>query len=204
MISMRVIADHIRTLTFAIADGATPSNEGRGYVLRRLLRRAARYARKINLKEPFLYKLVQVVVDNFSHVFPEILSNKSNIEKIIKAEEESFNATLDRGIDLFYDIVYTLFSKIQQDPKTNHIISGDDVFKLYDTFGFPVDLTNVMAREQGFAIDEQRFSELMDEQKDRARKSTKDKMGTVSVTIDKLDDFNLSSSAQTEFLVTMN
>jgi alanyl-tRNA synthetase len=193
MISMRVIADHIRTLTFAIGDGATPGNEGRGYVLRRLLRRAARYARKINLKEPFLYKLVQVVVDNFNHVFPEILLNKFNIEKIIKAEEESFNSTLDRGIELFDVLVKKLTAMNEK------VIQGDDVFKLYDTFGFPVDLTAVMAREQGFAIDEQRFSELMDEQKERARKSTKDKMGTVSVIIDKLDDFNLSSTAKTEF-----
>lgn len=193
MISMRVIADHIRTLTFAIGDGATPGNEGRGYVLRRLLRRAARYARKINLKEPFLYKLVQVVVDNFSHVFPETKSNQSNIEKIIKAEEESFNSTLDRGIELFDVLVKKL------NAKNEKVIPGDDVFKLYDTFGFPVDLTAVMAREQDFSIDEQRFNELMDEQKERARKSTKDKTGAVSVTIDKLDDFNLSASAPTEF-----
>ncbi|MHB9040799.1 MAG: alanine--tRNA ligase [Melioribacteraceae bacterium] len=192
-ISMRVIADHIRTLTFAIGDGATPGNEGRGYVLRRLLRRAARYGRKINLKEPFLYKLVKVVVDNFSHVFPEIKSNQSNIEKIIKAEEESFNATLDRGIELFDVLVKKM------NAKNEKIISGNDVFKLYDTYGFPVDLTAVMAREQGFAIDETRFNELMDEQKERARKSTKDKLGVVTVTIDKLDDFNLLSTAPTEF-----
>ncbi|MHB8905105.1 MAG: alanine--tRNA ligase [Melioribacteraceae bacterium] len=192
-ISMRVIADHIRTLTFAIGDGATPGNEGRGYVLRRLLRRAARYGRKINLKEPFLYKLVKVVVDNFSHVFPEIKSNQSNIEKIIKAEEESFNATLDRGIELFDVLVKKM------NAKNEKIISGNDVFKLYDTYGFPVDLTAVMAREQGFTIDETRFNELMDEQKERARKSTKDKLGVVTVTIDKLDDFNLLSTAPTEF-----
>ncbi len=192
-ISMRVIADHIRTLTFAIGDGATPGNEGRGYVLRRLLRRAARYGRKINLKEPFLYKLVHVVVDNFSHVFPEILSNKSNIEKIIKAEEESFNATLDRGIELFDVLVKKM------NAKNEKIISGNDVFKLYDTYGFPVDLTAVMAREQSFSIDERHFNKLMDEQKERARKSTKDKLGVVTVTIDKLDDFNLLSTAPTEF-----
>jgi len=175
MIAMRVIADHIRTLTFAIADGATPSNEGRGYVLRRLLRRAARYGRKINLKEPFLYKLVQVVVDDFGSVFPELKSNRLNIEKIIKAEEESFNATLDRGLDLFDVLVRKLKS---ENVKS---IPGDEVFKLYDTYGFPVDLTNVMAREQGFSIDEVRFNELMDEQKERARKSTKEKMATLEM-----------------------
>ncbi len=192
-IAMRVIADHIRTLTFAIADGATPGNEGRGYVLRRLLRRAARYGRKINLKEPFLYKLVEVVVENFSHVFPEVKTNKGNVEKIIKAEEESFNATLDRGIDLFDSLIGKLKN---EKAKT---IPGEDVFKLYDTFGFPVDLTNVMAREQDFEIDEIRFNELMNEQKERARKSTKDKMAGANIVVDKLDDFNLTSSAPTEF-----
>lgn len=192
-IAMRVIADHIRTLTFAIADGATPGNEGRGYVLRRLLRRAARYARKINLKEPFIYKLVKVVVENFSHVFPEIKTNQSNIEKIIKAEEESFNATLDRGIDLFDLLINKLKSNGEK------IIPGEDVFKLYDTYGFPVDLTNVMAQEQGFAIDEKRFNELMNEQKERARKSTKDKLTVANVVIDKLDDFNISSDEATIF-----
>ncbi|MCX6765334.1 MAG: alanine--tRNA ligase-related protein, partial [Candidatus Nealsonbacteria bacterium] len=104
--------------------------------------RAARYGRKINLKDPFLYKLVLIVVNNFSNVFPEIKTNQPNIEKIIKAEEESFNATLDRGIDLFEVLAKKLKDTNQK------IIPGDDVFKLYDTFGFPVDLTAVMAREK--------------------------------------------------------
>ncbi len=164
-VAMRVIADHIRTLTFAIADGAMPGNEGRGYVLRRLLRRAARYGRKINLKEPFLYKLVSVVVENFSQVFPEIKSNQAQIEKIIKAEEESFNATLDRGIELFDQLVKKL------NALNEKVISGADVFKLYDTYGFPVDLTAVMAREQGFPIDEKLFNELMNKQKEKSRSS---------------------------------
>ncbi len=192
MIPMRVIADHVRTLTFAIADGATPGNEGRGYVLRRILRRAARYGRKINLTEPFLYKLVAVVVENFSHVFPEIQTGKSNIEKIIKAEEENFNATLDRGIELFDALIKKLNAKKEK------TIPGDDVFKLYDTYGFPVDLTAVMAREQGFTIEETRFFELMNEQKERARKSTKDKLASINVIIDKFD-FNLISTSPTEF-----
>ncbi len=192
-VAMRVIADHIRTLTFAIADGATPGNEGRGYVLRRLLRRAARYARKLNLKEPFLYKLVSVVVENFSQVFPEITSNQSQIEKIIKAEEESFNATLDRGIELFDQLIKKL------NVQNEKVISGADVFKLYDTYGFPVDLTNVMAREQGLTIDEARFNELMNEQKERARKSTKEKHSAVTLIIDKLNDFNLSLTSPTIF-----
>lgn len=192
-VSMRVITDHIRTLTFAIGDGATPGNEGRGYVLRRLLRRASRYGRKLDLKEPFLYKLVDVVVKNFSHVFPEIKTNQTQIEKIIKAEEESFNATLDRGIELFDSLTKKL------NANNEKIISGENVFKLYDTYGFPVDLTAVMARENGFTIDENRFNELMNEQKDRARKSTKEKIGKVTSSISNLDDFNLSNNNPTIF-----
>lgn len=192
-IAMRVIADHIRTLTVAITDGATPGNEGRGYVLRRILRRAARYGRKLDLNEPFLYKLVDVVVKNMSGIFPELKQNQKTVEKIIKAEEESFNATLDRGIDLFDKIVETLESQKEK------IISGDDVFKLYDTFGFPVDLTAVMAKEKGFAIDEKRFNELMNEQKDRARKSTKSKIAGTNVVENFLELINLENINKTEF-----
>lgn len=187
-IAMRVIADHARTLTVAIADGAVPGNEGRSYVLRRILRRASRYGRKLNLKEPFIYKIVEVVASAMGSVFPEIVSNKENIEKIIKAEEESFNATLDRGIELFENIISKNSSKV---------ISGDDVFKLYDTFGFPVDLTNVMAKEKGFSIDENRFNELMNEQRERARKATKDKISSANLTANLGD---LSSLDKTEFL----
>ncbi|MCX7798124.1 MAG: alanine--tRNA ligase [Melioribacter sp.] len=192
-VAMRVIADHIRTLTFAIADGAIPSNDGRGYVLRRILRRASRYGRKINLKEPFLYKLVDSVVKNFSNVFPEIKENQTKIEKIIKAEEESFNVTLDRGIELFENLV----AKLKE--KNEKIIPGEEVFKLYDTYGFPVDLTNVMARESGFRIDEARFNQLMEEQKERARKSTKEKLATLNVIINSTDDFDKISDNPTEF-----
>ncbi len=187
-IAMRVIADHARTLTIAIADGAVPGNEGRSYVLRRILRRASRYGRKLDLKDPFIYKLVDVVVATMGNVFPELISNKDNVKKIIKAEEESFNATLDRGIDLFENIVSKTESKI---------ISGDDVFKLYDTFGFPVDLTAVMAKEKGFSIDENRFNELMNEQRERARKATKDKISTVNISASLGDTSEISS---TEFL----
>lgn len=180
-IAMRVIADHVRTLTFAIADGAVPGNEGRSYVLRRILRRASRYGRNLNLKEPFIYKLVNVLVSSMSDVFPEIEANKLNIERIIKAEEESFNATLDRGLDLFAEI-----SKSIIDKKLS-VIPGEDVFKLYDTFGFPIDLTNILAQEKGLKIDEVKFNQLMNEQKDRARKSTKDKVAAVSL-LDSLSD----------------
>src|SRR3989339_1383254 len=146
-VAMRVIADHIRTLTFAIADGAVPGNDGRGYVLRRILRRASRYGRKLNMKEPFLFSLVDVLVETMSDVFPEIKEKQEYIKKIIKSEEESFNRTLDRGIELFETIVNELKAKNET------VIRGEDAFKLYDTFGFPVDLTNVMAREIVFSVD---------------------------------------------------
>jgi alanyl-tRNA synthetase len=190
VVSMRVIADHIRTLTFAIADGATPGNEGRGYVLRRILRRAARFGRKLNLNEPFMFKLVDVLTETMGDVFPEIIANKENVIKIIKAEEESFNRTLDRGIELFETI----------SAKTKKQISGDDVFKLYDTFGFPVDLTNIMAEEKGLTIDEARFNELMDEQKERARNSTKNKIAEAGIVVESLDGFEGDISQATEFV----
>lgn len=192
-IPMRVIADHIRALTFAIADGAVPGNDGRGYVLRRILRRAARYGRKINLKEPFLYKLVDVLSETMGDVFPEAIEKKDYVKKVIKAEEESFNATLDRGIELFDEVVKKL------NKQKIKVIPGGDVFKLYDTFGFPVDLTNVMAREIDFAIDEDGFNKLMNEQKERGREASKDKFASVNVTINDLSGFDLSNSNPTIF-----
>ncbi len=192
-IPMRVIADHIRALTFAIADGAVPGNDGRGYVLRRILRRAARYGRKINLNEPFLYKFVDILVKTMGDVFPEIVEKKDYVQKIIKAEEESFNATLDRGIELFDEVVKKL---IKQKIK---VVPGEDVFKLYDTFGFPVDLTNVMAREIDFAIDEDGFNKLMSAQKERGREASKDKFASVNVTLNDLSGFNLIDSLPTIF-----
>ena len=192
-IPMRVIADHIRALTFAIADGAVPGNDGRGYVLRRILRRAARYGRKINLKDPFLYKLVDVLVETMGDVFPEVVEKKDYVKKIIKAEEDSFNATLDRGIELFNEIVHKL------NKQKIKVIPGEDVFKLYDTFGFPVDLTNVMAREINFGIDEDGFNKLMNEQKVRGREASKDKFASISVTLNDLSGFNLVDSNPTIF-----
>ncbi len=192
-IPMRVIADHIRALTFAIADGAVPGNEGRGYVLRRILRRAARYGRKINLSEPFLYKLVDVLVQTMGDVFPEIKEKQEYVKKVIKGEEESFNATLDRGIELFEEIIEKL------NKKKEKLIPGEDVFKLYDTFGFPVDLTNIMAIEKGFSIDEVRFNELMNQQKDRAREASKEKFASVNISIDDTKGFQFLNNDPTEF-----
>ncbi len=192
-IPMRVIADHIRALTFAIADGAVPGNDGRGYVLRRILRRAARYGRKINLKDPFLYKLVDILTETMGDVFPEVEEKKDYVKKIIKAEEDSFNTTLDRGIELFNEIINRL------NTQKIKIIPGEDVFKLYDTFGFPVDLTNVMAKEINFGIDEDEFNKLMNEQKSRGRESSKDKFAAVNITLNDLSGFDLLDSKPTVF-----
>ncbi len=160
-----VIADHIRMLTFSIGDGGLPSNEGRGYVIRRILRRASRYARKLNLSEPVLYKLVPSVIDILGEAFPEIRERKDFIQKVIKSEEESFNKTLDRGLELFAQLSGKLL-------KENHsVIPGKEVFKLYDTFGFPPDLTRVLAEEKGMEIDEDGFTEEMNRQKQKARKA---------------------------------
>lgn len=193
VVAIQVIADHIRTLTFAIADGATPGNEGRGYVLRRILRRAARFGRKLNLNKPFLFELVDVLTETMGGVFPEIVKNKNNIIKIVKAEEESFNRTLDRGIELFEQVANK--AKVKNTTQ----IKGDDVFKLYDTFGFPVDLTSIMAEEKGLTIDETRFDKLMQEQKERARNSTKNKIESASVKVESLDDFDGNTEQATVF-----
>jgi len=163
----RVIADHIRALVFAITDGAFPSNEGRGYVLRRLLRRAARFAREIGLKEPFLFNLVPVLVKEMGEAFPEIGQRQSFVQEVIRAEEERFGATLEQGIEKFNQMVET--SK----RKKINTLSGADVFSLYDTYGFPMDLTRLMAEEQNLSIDEQGYAQLMAKQKERARESRK-------------------------------
>ncbi|MEC9486112.1 MAG: alanine--tRNA ligase [Prosthecochloris sp.] len=162
-VAMRVIADHARALAFAITDGAMPGNEGRGYVLRRILRRALRYARKLDCRKPLLYKLVGVIAETMGDVFPELKQQYATVEKIIRSEEESFLLTLDRGMDIFADIVSSLKSSGET------VISGHDAFRLYDTYGFPVDLTRLMAEEEGIGIDEDGFEACMHQQKERAR-----------------------------------
>lgn len=153
---MNVIADHVRTLTFAIGDGAIPSNEGRGYVLRRVLRRAARYGRNLDMRTPFIYKLVDTVVDTMGHVFPEIVEKREFIKEVIKGEEESFNITLDKGLALFNEEVERMKAAGEK------TFSGEVAFKLHDTYGFPVDLTQLMARETGYGVDMDSFNEKME------------------------------------------
>ncbi|HWF44328.1 MAG TPA: alanine--tRNA ligase [Candidatus Kapabacteria bacterium] len=178
-IAMRVIADHVRTLTFAIADGAHPSNEGRGYVLRRILRRAARYGRNLALNEPFIFELSDVVASQMSHVFPEL--KLSLIRKVIQSEEESFNVTLDRGLALFEEVAEAV------EDSESPSIAGEDAFKLYDTFGFPIDLTQVLARERGLSVDMPRFEELLQQQKDRSLRVHASKKQVISATTELSD-----------------
>ena len=134
-----MIADHVRMLSFSIADGALPSNEGRGYVLRRILRRAARFGRKLDQHEPFIFELVDVLCDVSGEAFPELNEKKEHIKKGHQSRRQSFNETLDRGL-LHFD---KLISKLE-----SQVIPGKDAFKLYDTYGFPLDLTQLMAQKE--------------------------------------------------------
>ncbi|MCX5637250.1 MAG: alanine--tRNA ligase [Planctomycetota bacterium] len=161
--AFRVIADHIRAVSFAVTDGATPSNEGRGYVIRRILRRASRFGRELGVHEPFIYKLVPVVADCLGEAFPEIKARADYVSTVIESEEAGFGRTLDRGIEIFTDAA-------ERAAKTpTRTISGEDAFELYDTYGFPIDLTQLIAQERGLKVDKAGFEELMDQQRQRAR-----------------------------------
>ena len=160
-VAFRVIADHIRTLSFAIADGIQPGNNDRNYVLRRILRRAVRYGRALGFREPFFYKLVNVLAATMGEVFPEIRARKQHVMDVLKLEEESFNKTLDRGIELF------------NETAASGNISGAFAFRLYDEQGFPLDLTELMARERGLKVDTAGFETLMEAQRARARAAQK-------------------------------
>ncbi|MDD2490009.1 MAG: alanine--tRNA ligase, partial [Bacilli bacterium] len=161
--SFKVIADHIRALTFAISDGAVFSNEGRGYVLRRLLRRAVRYGKKLNIEKPFMYQLVEAVVKIMGKTYPELKDNQSNIEKLILKEEKLFHKTLSSGEKRLLELTN---SNIKE-------ISGEDVFKLYDTYGFPFELTQEILAEKGFTVSINEFNECMQKQKEKARQARK-------------------------------
>lgn len=162
-VSMRVIADHVRAITFLITDGVLPSNEWRGYVLRRILRRAIRHGKLLGIHQPFLYSLTGTVVDLMHDAYPEIKDAHQHVSRISFQEEERFQYTLDKGLSFINGIIEEASSK------KNTVISGEDMFRLYDTYGFPIDLAQEIARERGFSIDEQRFEEKMEEQRQRAR-----------------------------------
>lgn len=162
-IAMRVIADHIRAVSFSIADGVSPGNDGRGYVVRRILRRAIRYGwDRLNLKEPFFHKLVPVLAEQFSEVFPVLIRQQEYVANVIRSEEQSFLNTLGQGIELFEELT-----------EDSDRISGEDAFKLHDTYGFPIDLTQLMARERDVKVDQEGFDKRMREQKERARAAGK-------------------------------
>ena len=165
--AFRVVADHIRSLALAITDGATPSNESRGYCVRRILRRAARFGRELGMHEPFMYKLVPVVVDCLADAFSEIRERADYVSTVIKSEEASFGRTLDRGIEIF-----NTAAKLAA-GSSERTISGEDAFQLYDTYGFPIDLTELMAEEQNLKVEKAVFEKLMEAQRKRARAAQK-------------------------------
>jgi alanyl-tRNA synthetase len=181
-VAFRVIADHIRALSFAIADGIIPSNEGRGYVLRRILRRAVRYGRTLAFHEPFFFKLVDIVVKSMGHVFPELRANQSRIRDTIRREEEAFSKTLDKGVEIFEATLEAMptmgeaYADVQTSEGTKYlplVFPAGSAFDLYDTYGFPLDLTELMARERGLTVDVAGFEKLMEQQRERARKAQK-------------------------------
>ncbi len=173
--AFRVIADHIRALVFSITDSANPSNEGRGYVIRRILRRACRFGRELGMHEPFMYKIVPVVADFMGDAFGEIRQRADYVAAVIKSEEESFGRTLDRGIEIF-----TAAAKKAQ-KAGDKIFSGEEAFGLYDTYGFPLDLTQLMAEERGLKVDTYKFDKLMDQQRRRARAARKSAAVSIGV-----------------------
>ncbi|EJR84705.1 alanyl-tRNA synthetase [Bacillus cereus VD156] len=166
--AFKVIADHIRTVTFAVGDGALPSNEGRGYVLRRLLRRAVRYSKKLNINRPFMFELVTVVGEVMKDFYPEVLEKKDFIAKVVKNEEERFHETLHDGEAILAEVI----AKAKEEKTT--VISGVDAFRLYDTYGFPIELTEEYAEEAGMTVDHEGFENEMEKQRERARAARQD------------------------------
>jgi len=160
----RVISDHLRMISFSLSDGVMPSNEGRGYVVRRVLRRAARFGRVLGIHNEFIYLLVDKLIEILGDTYQELVDKSEHIKNVIRSEEESFGRTLDRGLKLFEEIC---------NQNTSKVISGEDVFKLYDTYGFPIDLTELLATERGFTIDSSKFESLMHTQKEKARSHNK-------------------------------
>ncbi|MCM3497897.1 alanine--tRNA ligase [Staphylococcus capitis] len=163
-VAFKVIADHIRTIAFAIADGALPANEGRGYVLRRLLRRAVRFSQSLGINEPFMFKLVDIVAEIMEPYYPNVKEKADFIKRVIKSEEERFHETLEEGLSILNQL-------IEKAKKDNHEIKGEDAFKLYDTYGFPVELTEELATQEGLSVDMTTFENEMQQQRDRARQA---------------------------------
>lgn len=188
-VALKVIADHIRTVTFAVADGVLPSNEGRGYVIRRLLRRAVRYGKLIGLDKPFMFSLVETVGDIMGTYYPDVVTKREFIEKVIRTEEERFHETLSDGLAILADIS----AEAKAQGRTQ--ISGADAFKLYDTYGFPLDLTEDFASEHGLSVDREGFEAAMEEQRERARAARHDS-GSMKVQGGVLADF----TTKTEFV----
>ena len=180
-IALKVIADHIRTVVFSVGDGVLPANEGRGYVIRRLLRRAVRYGRKLGIGRPFLYELTAVVGDIMGSHYPEIVEKRAFIERVIRTEEERFHETLESGLAKLAEIA-------EEARAQNGVISGEDAFRLYDTFGFPLDLTEDYARENGLTVDREGFEEAMERQRERAR-AARQETGGMQVQGGPLDDY---------------
>ncbi len=171
-VSLRVITDHVRSTVFMVGDGITPANEGRGYVLKRLLRRAARHGRLLGIREPFLYQVAETVIQENGGAYPELIEKKDLITKIIRHEEESFARTIDRGMDMLVACMHNM------KRENSTVISGKDAFQLSDTYGFPIDLTVEIAAENGMTVDVDSFHEYMDEQKKRARADRASKVKT--------------------------
>ncbi len=186
LVAYRAIADHVRMLSFSISDGILPSNEGRGYVARRILRRAARFGHELGLSEPFIFQLVESVSSKMGDIYPELKDRQTHVEKVIKAEEVSFNETLDRGLEQF--------NKIKKEL-SGIIIPGVAAFRLYDTYGFPVDLTEQIAKENNLTVDVDGFETEMNSQKQRAREGAKFKLDQ-----DKAEWVEMTKGNDSEFL----
>ncbi|RLL48003.1 alanine--tRNA ligase [Oceanobacillus piezotolerans] len=184
--AFKVIADHIRTVSFAIGDGALPSNEGRGYVLRRLLRRAVRFAKEIGINKPFMYELVETVGEIMEEFYPEVLKQKDLIKSIVKVEEERFHETLNDGLEILTTIMK------EEKEKGNTVFPGVEVFRLYDTYGFPKELTEEYVSKEGFTIDEDGYNEEMQKQQDRAR-NARQKVDSMKVQDNALSEIEVES-----------
>ena len=180
-VALKVIADHIRTVVFSVGDGVLPSNEGRGYVIRRLLRRAVRYGRKLGVERPFLYELTAVVGDIMGSHYPEVVEKRAFIERVIRTEEERFHETLEGGLAKLAEVAEAARGQ-------GGVISGEDAFKLYDTFGFPLDLTEDYAAENGLTVDREGFEAAMERQRERAR-AARQETGGMQVQGGPLDDY---------------